>query len=345
MTIQAPTNRTLTTAAYQPPGWLQNPHLQSILASSSARRHWIAARMPGMQAASRRITLNCGDGVRLYAHVSPQPGNPAGRGQVVLIHGWEGCHDSVYLFSMASRLWEAGYAIVRLNLRDHGYSHHLNVEPFVSTRLSDTVGALRDIGRRLPGGDAPFLMGFSMGGNVALRTARAATEAGLHIRGLLAVSPAINPLATTQAIDQGIALYRTYFRRKWARSLQAKEAAHPGVHELADMRNTETLEQATALFAPRFTPYADYRDYLQAYTLTGDGLTGLTVPTHILTAADDPVIPIEDFEGLTLPDGVSLEVTDFGGHCGFIQSWSLDCYTDEVGLAFLQSIDDRRVGR
>ena len=148
MSSQALDSPAVTTGGYQPPGWLQNPHLQSILASSSARRHWIATRMPGMQAASRRITLDCGDGVRLYAHVSPQPGEAPGRGQVVLIHGWEGCHDSVYLFSMASRLWEAGYAIVRLNLRDHGYSHHLNVEPFVSTRLSDTVGALRDIARR-----------------------------------------------------------------------------------------------------------------------------------------------------------------------------------------------------
>lgn len=292
-----------------------------------------------MQAASRRLTLNCGNGVRLYAHVSPQPGQSAGRGQVVLIHGWEGCHDSVYLFSMASQLWDAGYAIVRLNLRDHGYSHHLNVEPFVSTRLTDTVGALNDIAQRLPGGDNPFLMGFSMGGNVALRTAQAAVDAGLTIRGLFAVSPAINPLATTQAIDQGIALYRTYFRRKWSRSLHAKEAAHPGVHNLSDMHDTESLEQATELFANRFTPFSHYHDYLQAYTLTGDTLARLRVPTHILTAADDPVIPIEDFDGLSLPSQTSLEVTDFGGHCGFIQSRALDCYADTVGLGFLRSLD------
>ncbi|WP_348672378.1 alpha/beta fold hydrolase [uncultured Abyssibacter sp.] len=325
--------------AYQPPGWLRNPHLQSVLASTSLRRRLIASRSPGMQASSRRLTLDCGDGVRLYAHSSPQPGDTASRGLVVLIHGWEGCHDSVYLFSMASRLWDAGYSIVRLNLRDHGFSHHLNREPFVSTRLSDPVGALRDIAGRLPGGDNPFLMGFSMGGNMALRTAAAAVEAGLSIRGLLAVSPAINPLATTRAIDEGAALYRTYFRRKWVRSLRAKEAAFPGVHDLDDMREAPTLENATELFAPRFTPYDDYRDYLAAYTLTGRALGGLTVPTHILTAEDDPVIPIDDFANLHLPSGVSLEVTEFGGHCGFIKSRALDCYTDDVGLQFLTSFD------
>ena len=327
------------TSAYQPPGWLRNPHFQSVLASSAWRRRLIASRRPGMQATSRRLTLNCGDGVRLYAHASPRPGASAGRGLVILIPCWEGCHDSVYLFSMASRLWDAGYSIVRLNLRDHGYSHHLNEEPFVSTRLTDSVGALRAIAQRLPGGENPFLMGFSMGGNVALRTAMAAVEDGLKLRGLLAVSPAINPLATTRAIDEGILLYRTYFKRKWVRSLRAKEAAFPGVHDLTDMREAPTLEQATERFAPRFTPYQDYRDYLSAYTLTGDALAALRVPTHILTAEDDPVIPIEDFEGLRLPSDVRLEVSEFGGHCGFIKSRALDCHTDDVGLRFLNELD------
>lgn len=43
------------------------------------------------------------------------------------------------------------------------------------------------------------------------------------------------------------------------------------------------------------------------------------MPAWILTAADDPVIPIAHFHALQLAGRTTLEVADHGGHCGFIE--------------------------
>ena len=69
----------------------------------------------------------------------------------MLLHGWEGSADSTYLLSLAQSLFAAGFEVVRLNLRDHGATHHLNRELFHSCRLPEVVGAVRALARKFPG--------------------------------------------------------------------------------------------------------------------------------------------------------------------------------------------------
>jgi len=61
---------------------------------------------------------------------------------VVLVHGWEGSHTSSYMKSMTASLLEAGLDVVRLNLRDHGDTHHLNKDIFNSTMLEEVINAI-----------------------------------------------------------------------------------------------------------------------------------------------------------------------------------------------------------
>ena len=49
---------------------------------------------------------------------------------VILLHGWEGSSQSAYQVTTAHYLLNHGYDVLRLNLRDHGESHHLNKEMF-----------------------------------------------------------------------------------------------------------------------------------------------------------------------------------------------------------------------
>ena len=333
----APPGRPLTGADFRPRGLLRNPHVQSMLASNKLRRRGVYARRPGMRASSRRLTLDCGDGARLFGFYSPRPETPQGRGLVVLIHGWEGCRESVYLASMASVLWDHGYSVLRLDLRDHGDSYHLNEAPFHSARLSDPLGALADIARRVPGGTTPMLIGWSLGGNFALRLGLHGPENGLGITRVLAVSPAINPLATAGAIDAAPWFYPWYFRRKWFRSLAAKERAFPGRSDFTPLRAARGFVHATELFAPMATEYDDYLAYLDAYTLTGDRLAGLTTPTTVITAKDDPVVPLEDFDALAVPASMQLLVTAHGGHCGFIENWGMQAFSERLALQLLAS--------
>ena len=61
---------------------------------------------------------------------------------------------SLYLMSLAQTLLDAGYDVARLNLRDHGESHHLNQEIFHSCRIAEVVGAVRSLQAHAPGSPA-----------------------------------------------------------------------------------------------------------------------------------------------------------------------------------------------
>jgi predicted alpha/beta-hydrolase family hydrolase len=125
-----------------------------------------------VRAASEELLLDCGDGVVLQAfHSSPaKRGREPGKRLAVLLHGWEGSADSTYVLSASQTLFDLGFEVVRLNLRDHGATHHLNRELFHSCRLPEVVGAVRALAGRFPG--MPIVLGgFSLGGNFMLRVA------------------------------------------------------------------------------------------------------------------------------------------------------------------------------
>jgi uncharacterized protein len=118
---------------FRPPLWLRNHHVQSILSSTSWRRGRVLRRAQPLLASQREVLLDCGAGVRLQCFVS-SPAQSTGL-PVVLMHGWEGSAASLYVLSLAQRLFEQGFDVVRLNLRDHGETHQLNRELFHSCRL------------------------------------------------------------------------------------------------------------------------------------------------------------------------------------------------------------------
>ena len=174
--------------------------------------------------AQREVLLDCGDGVRLQCFVS-SPAQSTGL-PVVLNHGWEGSAESLYVLSLAQRLFEQGFDVVRLNLRDHGETHQLNRDLFHSCRLPEVVGAVHSLQQLFP--HRPLqLVGFSLGGNFMLRVAAQARAANLELARVVAVSPVLDPVATLDALQKSIPGYELYFVRKWTRSLVKKQAAWP----------------------------------------------------------------------------------------------------------------------
>jgi predicted alpha/beta-fold hydrolase len=72
----------------------------------------------------------------------------------------------------------------------------------------------------------------------------------------------------------------------------------------------------------RHASFSGVSDYYDGYSLLGSALSELRVPSHILIAEDDPIVPASD--ALLLPDNPQLQITSsaYGGHCGFIASWT-----------------------
>jgi len=317
---------------FAPSPWLRNHHLQSMLASTAWRRRRVLRQSAALRAAARELLLDCGAGVRLQSFLST-PDEPGGA-PVVLLHGWEGSADSLYVLSLAQRLFAQRRAVVRLNLRDHGETHHLNRELFHSCRLAEVVGAVRALQQRL-GGRPLQLVGFSLGGNFMLRVAAQAPSAGLDLARVVAISPVLEPAATLAALQRGMPGYQRYFVRKWLRSLRKKQAAWPGSYDFSALARLRDLEQMTAELVRHHTDFASLGDYLQGYAITGARLAQLQVPASILTSLDDPIIPANGIAQLARPAALSVTVTRRGGHCGFFERLSGPSWLEQRILALL----------
>jgi predicted alpha/beta-fold hydrolase len=329
----------VTPADFQPPRWLRNPHLQSVLATSALRK--VGARRVARHLCEKaeEFILDGGSDVRLQGFLSRQTRQVESRGLVVLLHGWEGRVDSNYVLYTGARLLEAGFDVFRLHFRDHGDTHALNPGLFHSCRIGEVVAAIVDLAntvahRRL------LIAGYSLGGNFALRVALAAPRVGLDLAHVAAVCPVVSPRAGLDAIEAAPWFYERYFVAKWGRSLRRKQALFPGRFDFAHGELHTGLRQLTRVLVERHTDFASLDAYLDAYSIAGDRLAALSVPASILTAADDPIIPVADFHRLQLPAHVAVEVAEHGGHCGFIRDCRLRGFAEDWITARLEQACD-----
>jgi hypothetical protein len=307
--------------------------VQSLLAGWPWRHRWLRRQAAALLAASRDELVDCGDGVRLLGHYSGQPGSC--KGLAILLHGWEGSAAAGYVVSAGGLLYDAGYAVFRLNFRDHGETFALNRDLFHSCRIDEVVGALAAISARYPA-NRTFIVGHSLGGNFALRAAARAPRAGLRLTKVVAVCPVLRPASTMRALEEGLWVYRQYFLRRWRRSLLAKAACFPDVYDFGDLRRFPTLTTTTEFFATQYARFPDLQSYLDGYAITGDALAHLAVPARLIAAADDPVIPIEDLDDVARTSALTVEVVAHGGHCAFLEDYGLRSWLDRAVLAEIE---------
>jgi predicted alpha/beta-fold hydrolase len=304
---------------FEPAFWVRNPNVQSFLASFSLGRAAVERRCAELLHWSRETLLDCGEGVRLlgYRARSPLRQSRGGARQLaIILHGWEGSANSLYVLSMGQYLLARGFDVFRLNLRDHGESHHLNPGIFHSCRLPEVVGAVHALADLFPRHRRVFA-GFSLGGNFALRVGASLGERLDVLDRIVAISPVLDPQNTLEALEGGLAFYRRYFIKKWRGSLAIKQSAWPSDYDFSQLERCRTLTQMTEYLVLHHTGYPSLADYLRGYAITGDVLQSLRIRSRIIAAKDDPIIPSRDIARLPPNPALRITLTERGGHCGF----------------------------
>jgi uncharacterized protein len=312
---------------FEPRGLLTNHHVQSVLTSGPWRRGRIKRRARDFLRRSQRRVITAADGTRLLGFAN-RAREHRRNALVILLHGWEGSVDSNYLLSTATALDAAGFDTFRLNFRDHGDSHHLNVDLFHSCRLAEVLDVVGQVQQGYEEGPV-FLAGFSLGGNFSLRIARQAREHGVELERVVAVCPVVRPAHVLDSLENGMPLYHTYFVRKWRRSLKIKQSLYPDRYNLRDWFRLKDIRGQTDWLVEHLTEFPNLEAYLEGYSVAGDYLEGLDTSTLVITAEDDPIIPISDFRALPKLDAMDLEVLPHGGHCGFLANWRLESWIEQ----------------
>jgi predicted alpha/beta-fold hydrolase len=308
----------MTKKTFSPPNILKNAHVQSILNSVGPRKY--RAKKIAKNLATRSLVLTTPSSVRLTAELDHSKNvqlRSSKNSVIILLHGWEGSSQSAYQLTTADHLLKQGYDVLRLNLRDHGNSHHLNKEMFNSTMIEEVGDAIAAF---LGEYEYPevFLAGFSLGGNFTLRIA-ADRAKKLNIKAAVAICPPIDPSNAMTVLNNSLFIYERYFFRRWTRSIKKKQKYFPDHDFGVELKKVKTLDDVNKTFIPKYTTFDSAESYFSAYALIGDRLKDLAVPAYLIASKDDPILPVEDIAKIIKPENLIIEIQDNGGHCGFIQ--------------------------
>lgn len=234
----------------------------------------------------------------------------------VMIHGLCGCHQSSYLVRLSKKLYERGIRAIRMNLRGCGSGAGLAKNLYHSGRSDDVLAVFEALTQEYP--DSPrWLVGFSLGGNIALKYASEIDDPRLSLDQTIAICPPVDLLACSKkfSIQQN-----KHYDRYFVKNL--KQTVRDRLVQFKDLEPIEFPEELTLYeFDDMFTaPRSGFKDALDYYERCSSGplLHKIASKTDILFSKDDPLIDDRSLEKVELPSNIEVHHTEKGGHLGFL---------------------------
>ena len=258
---------------------------------------------------------------RVLAHCHWQI-NPSAHPTLIALHGLEGSSRAHYMLGLADKAYRVGLNVVLLNQRNCGDTEHLSQGLYHSGLSTDHAAVIQELINvdRL---SAIGIVGYSLGGNVGIKLAGDyGANPPEQLRALCAVSPTMDLGRCVDALERREnALYEWNFVRNLKKRMRRKARALPGLFDLRQLNEVKTVREFDEMYtAPHhgFNDAADY--YHRASSLRV--VDNITIPTLILSAADDPFVPHEQFseQAISNNSDVTTLITEYGGHCGFYTS-------------------------
>lgn len=287
-----------------PAAGLAHPHAQTVWAT--------ACRFP------RRLRLRAeswdtadGDVVDLEL----LPDRPRAPG-VLVLHGLEGSSRAIYVRGLLASIDAKGWNGAALNFRSCGPSPHRLARTYHSGFTDDLQLAATRLRARW---GTLAVAGFSLGGNVTLKWlgeqgAAAAADAAV------AISVPFDLGAAARAIDSP-GFWGFVYRERFLRSLRRKAlrtcAAHAGVLDAGEIRRARSFAAFDDLVTARLNGFSGASDYW-ARCSSARFLDRIRVPTLMVSADDDPIVPGEVIPRDASNPALELRITAHGGHVGFV---------------------------
>jgi predicted alpha/beta-fold hydrolase len=299
---------------FRPHPLVRGGHLQTITGAYLTHRFKFASVV-------YQIPLPDGDSLAIHDDGPLEAGVlPA----AILLHGLAGSNQSRYMLRVSAKLRAKGIRVFRLDLRGCGAGIALARHPLNAGRSEDAAAALDFVHNLYP--DSPIhFVGFSMGANIVLKLAgELGSNAPPHLASIVAASPPIDLAQCTRHIQRGLnRLYDRTFVNALIKHIALRNALVPNAHSRPLVPRPCRLMDFDNLFTAPLSGFADVHDYY-ARASSGPLLASNSVPTLIIAAASDPIVPVTCFEQTTYSSTTQLVITPCGGHLGFIAAKNHD---------------------
>jgi len=259
-------------------------------------------------------------GTRVLAHCHWQP-RPWEHPTLIVLHGLESSSDAHYVRGLADKAFAAGFNAVRLNQRNCGATEHLSDSLYHSGLTADPLAVMRELAA-VDGLKAFAIAGYSLGGNVALKLAgEFGPNPPVDLRAVCAVSPTMDLAICVDALEEKQnAIYQWHFVRNLKARMRRKAAAWPGMWTLDALSRVRSIREFDEAYTAPFHGFQNAADYYHRASAMRV-IDAISIPTLIITAADDPFVPPGPFRDPAVARNphITLELTPHGGHCGFIE--------------------------
>ncbi len=299
---------------YVAPAALRNGHRMTVFAWARPRR------FPSLPAAVERV-FDVAPRTQVLAKCHWQP-VPSEHPTLLLLHGLEGSADAHYMRGMADKAWARRFNVVRLNQRNCGGTDHLAEGVYHSGLTNDPDRVIREL-IAVDHLRAIAVAGYSLGGNLALRLAGEYGEGRpAEVRTFAAVSPTLDLTSCVEALERGSnRIYQWNFTRDLKGRIRRKAELFPDIYSTDPLRRVRTVREFDEVYTAPLSGFRDAADYYHRASALRV-IDKVRVPTLILTADDDPFIPLDQFhhDAVTKNPHITLVVTRHGGHCGFIEA-------------------------
>jgi predicted alpha/beta-fold hydrolase len=302
--------------AFRTHPWVRGGHLQTILGC-----YFFHQPVP-YTATQHRITLPDGD-VLIVHDDRPQkwqPNDPV----ALLVHGLGGSHLSGYMQRGAQKLNAHGVRVFRMDLRGCGAGIGLAKQLCHAGRSADVAAVLNDINVRCLHSPTAVI-GFSMGANMVLKLAGEwEDQAPENVVGVMAVAPPVDLNAcctNVQKVLQG--MYDRSFVMGLRHYVNERRRNNPDFLTPSLPLSVRKIRDFDAHITAPLSGFANADDYYSQAS-SGPYLTKIRIPTMIVAAKDDPIVPITMVQESKISDAVKLVIADGGGHLGYVAARSKD---------------------
>lgn len=246
------------------------------------------------------------------------------------------------MLGIAEKGLAAGMNVVRMNQRACGGTDHLAPTLYHSGRSADIVAVVKNL---MENDDIErfALCGFSMGGNLVLKTAGEwGTAAPEQFLGVVAVCPAADLAASADALHHPAnRIYEQYFLWKLKARMRAKARCFPGRYDLSRLEGLKSLRDFDDKVTAYYCGFEGASDYY-ARSAAANVIDKIAVPTLILLAANDPFIRLlpDTRAKIAANPNITFIETEDGGHCSYLGEAVDDdgYYAERMVVDFVGSI-------
>ncbi len=294
----------IVSSQFKPAWWLSNGHLQTF---------WpvLFRRFLRLEYQWEEVATPDDDFLDLVW--SGDDGKPI----VLIIHGLEGCIDSHYAKGLMYAINQAGYQAVFMHLRGCSGRHNRQPYSYHSGKTEDLTTVVQHIYTKI-GAGIDTVVGFSLGGNLLLKWLGEQQSQSLVQRAVAVSVPfLLNDCA--EKLEMGFSrIYQAYLLRLLHKKFTEKFTGQRSPLQVDDVKVLNTFKLFDDQVTAPLNGFYGVDDYY-ARCSCRSFLKYIKTPTLILHAKDDPfmfptTIPVED----ELSEYVTLELSDRGGHVGFI---------------------------